>query len=86
MIGNVEVKSSAVEVDINDTILNEWMIWSEVVDDDEMPTVTDNISNKVDAMLMMIMIMIFFMIIVTSATFIKSLLISKSYNRPTISI
>ena len=75
MIGNVEVKTSAVEVDINDTILNEWLIWSEVVDDDEMPTVTDNISNKVDAMLMMIMIMIFFMIIVTSATFIKSLLI-----------
>jgi hypothetical protein len=86
MIGNVEVKSSAVEVDINDTILNEWMIWSEVVDDDEMPTVTDNISNKIDAMLMMIMIMIFFMSIVTSATFIKSLLSSKSHNRPTISI
>ena len=38
-----------------------------------MPTVTDNVSNKVDAMLMMIMIMIFFMIIVTSATFIKLL-------------
>ena len=86
MIGNVEVKTSAVEVDVNDTILNEWMIWSEVVDDDEMPTVTDNISNKIDAMLMMIMIMIFFMSIVTSATFIKSLLISKSHNRPTISI
>ena len=86
MIGNVEVKSSAVEVDVNDTILSEWMIWSEVVDDDKMPTVTDNISNEVDAMLMMIMIMIFFMSIITSATFIKSLLISKSYNRPTISI
>ena len=86
MIGNVEVKTSAVEVDVNDTIWSEWMIWSEVVDDDEMPTVTDNISNKVDAMLMMIMIMIFFMSIVTSATFIQSLLISKSHNRPTISI
>lgn len=86
MIGNVEVKSSAVEVDVNDTILSEWMIWSEVLDDDEMPTVTDNVSNKIDAMLMMIMIVIFFMSIVTSATFIKSLLISKSHNRPTISI
>jgi len=86
MIGNVEVKSSALEVDVNDTILSEWMLWSEVVDDDEMPTVTDNVSNKVDTMLMMIMIMIFFMSIVTSATFIKSLLISKSHKRPTISI